>query len=164
MIVLRLVKLGALGIIFVIALVAADAALLKPHHASARVVRVIDGDTIVAQIGGVKRRVRLLGIDTPETVKRGAPSECFGPEASAVSKKRLTGKRVRLIYATTELRDRYGRLLAFVEYRGTDHGAWLVKHGYARAYYPGANHDRQLRYEANQLLARVTRRGLWGRC
>lgn len=164
MIVLRLLKLGALSVIIVIVIIAADYALQKPHHVSARVVRVIDGDTIVAQIGGVKRRVRLLGIDTPETVKPGAPVECFGRQASAASKKRLAGKRVQLTYGRLERRDNYGRLLAFVDYRGDDHGAWLIKQGYARAYYPGANNDRRPRYEFNQLIARALDRGMWGKC
>src|SRR5215471_7815923 len=53
---------------------------------AATVVRVVDGDTVILRLGGADQRVRLIGIDTPETVKPGTPVQCWGPEASAHTK------------------------------------------------------------------------------
>jgi len=83
-------------------------------EANATVERVVDGDTIVVDIDGHRETVRLIGIDTPETVKPNAPVECFGPEASARTKELLPpGTAVRL-ERDAEARDDYGRLLAYV--------------------------------------------------
>ena len=76
---------------------------------NATVVRVVDGDTILAEIGGSRERVRLIGVDTPETVKPNAPVDCFGKEASNRTKQLLPeGTPVRLVLDAEE-RDRYGR-------------------------------------------------------
>jgi micrococcal nuclease len=89
------------------------------HPSTARVVRVVDGDTIVVSLAGREERVRYIGVDTPETVKPGAPVECFGKKASARNKALLPpGTEVRLDRDAEE-RDRYGRLLAYV-YRARD--------------------------------------------
>ncbi len=84
-----------------------------PAAAMARVVRVVDGDTIEVRIGGRDEYVRLIGVDTPETVKPDTPVQCFGERASHFTKRRLTGRRVRLVFGV-EPRDVYGRLLAYV--------------------------------------------------
>ncbi len=78
-----------------------------------RVVRVVDGDTIEVRLDGRDEDVRLIGVDTPETVKPDTPVQCFGERASHFTKRRLTGKRVRLVFGV-ERRDVYGRLLAYV--------------------------------------------------
>jgi micrococcal nuclease len=75
--------------------------------------RVVDGDTFIALAGARRFRVRLIGLDTPETVKPGTPIQCFGPEASTYAKGSLTGKLVRLVYDVDRY-DRYGRTLAYV--------------------------------------------------
>lgn len=76
--------------------------------------QVVDGDTVEVTIGGRREDVRLLGIDTPETVHPTKPVECFGPEASAHLEALLPpGSRVRL-ERDAEARDQYGRLLAHV--------------------------------------------------
>src|SRR3954464_7836386 len=83
----------------------------------ARVLRVIDGDTIAVSVGGGREQsVRLLGIDTPETHRPGTPIECGGPEASAnMQKLAPPGTRVVLEPDPSQDRvDRYGRLLAYV--------------------------------------------------
>lgn len=78
------------------------------------VVAVVDGDTIDVELAGEVARVRLLGIDTPESVDPDRPVECYGPEASALVRTLLTeGAEVRL-ERDEEARDRYGRLLAYV--------------------------------------------------
>jgi micrococcal nuclease len=86
----------------------------SPTDHVAIVVRVVDGDTVVVRIGRAVETVRLIGIDTPETVKPDAPVECHGPEASAAAAELLAvGTRVRLT-RDVEPRDDYGRLLAYV--------------------------------------------------
>ena len=102
-------------------------------EANAVLDRVVDGDTIVVEIDGQRETVRLIGIDTPETVKPNSPVECFGPEASAEAKRLLPeGTAIRL-ERDVEARDDYDRLLAYV-YRAED-GLFvnlaLVETGYA---------------------------------
>ncbi len=100
---------------------------------SARVTRVIDGDTIEVKLGGGTEQVRLLAIDTPETHHPTKPVQCYGKEASAHTTELLpAGTDVRL-ERDEEERDDYGRLLAYV-YRSSD-GLFvnldLVQQGYA---------------------------------
>ena len=78
-----------------------------------RVARVIDGDTFEIINKGKSERVRLIGVDTPETVKPNSKVQPFGPEASSFTKKMIEGKMVRLEFDVQE-RDKYGRLLAYV--------------------------------------------------
>src|SRR4051812_19756968 len=79
----------------------------------ARVTRVVDGDTLVVAVDGHDEKVRLIGIDTPETVDPRKPVQCFGKEASRRMSELLPpGSEVRL-ERDAELRDRYGRLLAY---------------------------------------------------
>jgi micrococcal nuclease len=87
-------------------------AALPPGHAT--VVTVIDGDTLDVRIAGRRERVRLIGIDTPETVHPTKPVECFGPEASARAAELLPVGSVVLLRRDVEARDRYDRLLAYV--------------------------------------------------
>lgn len=133
---------------------------------AARVVRVVDGDTIVVSAGGREDRVRYIGIDTPETVKPGAPVECFGKKASARNKALLPpGARVRL-ETDAEERDRYGRLLAYV-YRDGDGlfvNASLVRDGYATTLTIPPNVARADELAALARAARRAGRGLWSAC
>ena len=71
-----------------------------------RVERVIDGDTLLLKGG---ERVRLIGVDTPETVHPQKPVERFGKEATAFTRSRAEGKRVRLEFESGQTKDRYGR-------------------------------------------------------
>jgi micrococcal nuclease len=134
--------------------------------ANATVVRVVDGDTLVADVGGNEERVRLIGIDTPESVKQGAPVECFGKEASAHAKELLPeGTPVRLVLDVEE-RDRYERLLAYV-YRASD-GLFvnlaLATDGYAGllTYPPNVAHTDDFRRAVAD--ARAAGSGLWAAC
>ena len=77
------------------------------------VTRVVDGDTAEITVNGDKRRVRFLGVDTPETVHPNKPVQFYGPEASAFTKQSLTGKRVWLEYDRSP-QDRYSRHLAYI--------------------------------------------------
>jgi micrococcal nuclease len=134
--------------------------------ASAVVRRVVDGDTLLISAGGRSERVRLLGIDTPETVAPDRPVECFGPQSSAYAKRLLDGRRVALRY-DRETRDRYGRLLAYVYLGGEDGvfvNARLVEQGYARtlSFAPNTAHAAAL--AALERRAAVAGRGLWAAC
>ncbi|MFM7686769.1 MAG: thermonuclease family protein [Actinomycetota bacterium] len=95
---------------------------------------VVDGDTITVSIDGRTERVRLIGIDTPETKKPDTPVECFGPEASEFTKGLLPVGTPLLLVRDVEARDKYGRLLAYV-YRVKD-GMFvnleIIADGYAR--------------------------------
>lgn len=103
--------------------------------ASNRVVRVIDGDTVVLNRGGKEVTCRLIGVNTPETKAPGKPVEYYGPEATAFVKHWLEGKAVRVDYETHPPKlDRYGRLLVYLF---ADKGRELVnktliERGYAR--------------------------------
>src|SRR5262245_44273760 len=81
-----------------------------------KVVEAVDGDTFSIDMGsGSIEKVRLIGVDTPETHKPNTPVQCFGPEASAYTASQVAGKSVRLeADPTNSNRDRYGRLLRYV--------------------------------------------------
>jgi micrococcal nuclease len=86
---------------------------------NATLVDVVDGDTIDVRIGGRDERVRLIGIDTPETKKPDSPVECFGPEATAFTSSLLAPGTPLRIERDVVGRDHYGRLLGYV-YRADD--------------------------------------------
>jgi micrococcal nuclease len=133
---------------------------------SAVVVADVDGDTITVRLAGHDERVRLLGIDTPETKDPRKPVQCFGHEASQHTAALLPpGTKIRLV-RDVEARDRYGRLLAYV-YRASD-GLFvnldLAEQGFASllTYPPNVAHEAEL--AAAVAHARAAGRGLWARC
>ena len=132
----------------------------------ATVVRVVDGDTIVVRIRGENERVRLIGIDTPESVKPNSPTECFGREAAGRTKALLPeGTPVRLV-RDIEPRDNYGRLLAYV-YREPDDlfvNLALAKEGYATTLTLPPNVAHTDEFVEAARAARERSRGLWGKC
>jgi micrococcal nuclease len=129
----------------------------------ARVVRVVDGDTIVASVDGSDEYVRYIGVDTPETVKPDTPVQCYGPRASDENHRLVEGRTVRLTF-DREVRDDYGRLLAYVHAGGRFVNAELVRDGYARtlAIEPNTAHAAELQRLA--VSAAKAGRGLWGAC
>jgi micrococcal nuclease len=131
------------------------------------VVRAIDGDTILVQgPGGRIEDIRLLGIDTPETVDPRRPVGCYGPQASAFTKHLVTGRRVSLRY-DRELHDRYGRFLAYVWLEGGRPlfvNAELVRQGYARTYPFPPNTAHAGLFAALERSAALAGRGLWSAC
>lgn len=137
-----------------------------PAGANARVERVVDGDTIVARVGARREKVRLIGINTPETVDPRRPVECFGAEASARTKALLPQGEALRLERDVEARDRYGRLLAYV-YRARD-GLFvnlaLVREGFAEPYTFPPNVAHVEEFVAAAREAREAGRGLWGRC
>ncbi len=131
------------------------------------VVRAIDGDTILVQgAGGRVEDIRLLGIDTPETVDPRKPVQCYGPEASTFTKHLVTGRTVTLRY-DRELHDRYGRFLAYVWLTGKRPlfvNAELVRRGFARTYPFPPNTAHADLFAALERSAAVAGRGLWHAC
>ncbi|WP_430786557.1 thermonuclease family protein [Virgibacillus flavescens] len=107
---------------------------VKTTAANATVTRVIDGDTIEISMNGTNEDVRLLLIDTPETVHPSKPVEAYGPEASQFVKEKLTGEEVRVEVGKEE-RDKYGRLLAYVFIDGETIQEKLLRNGLARTAY-----------------------------
>lgn len=127
--------------------------------------RVIDGDTI--EVGhnsyGEVVDVRLIGVDTPESVSPGDPVECFAREAARFTRNALNGQIVTLEFDIEEF-DRYGRRLAYVWVNGTLFNEVLVRRGYATvATYP-PNVAYVDRFRRAQRVARQTGAGLWGGC
>jgi micrococcal nuclease len=134
-----------------------------PASVTALVTRVVDGDTVEARIGGEAEDVRLIGVDTPETVKPGEPVQCFGPQASRFAHGLLEGRRVRLVFGA-ERRDPYDRLLAYAYLDGRFVNATLVRRGLARTLTIPPNDRFAPRLRRLELAAARAGRGLWGAC
>jgi micrococcal nuclease len=130
---------------------------------SAVVTRVVDGDTAHMRVDGRDVDVRFIGIDTPETVAPDQPIECYGPQASAYTERRLEGRRVELEF-DVEREDRYGRTLAYVWLDDELFNETLVRDGYAlvTTFPPDVRYVD--RFVAAQRDARDHDRGLWGAC
>ena len=132
----------------------------------ARVERVVDGDTFIAVRRGERLRVRLIGVDSPETVRPGYPVECWGPEASRLLTRTLpVGSKVRAAYQDGGRRDIYDRELWDVWLPdGTFVQAKLVRRGAAEAvaYEPQTDHAGRL--DKIERTARANDVGLWGNC
>ena len=142
----------------------------KASRAVVRVLRTVDGDTIEVRIGGEVEDVRYIGVDTPETVKPGAPVECYGPEASHFNERLVEGERVQLVF-DQERRDVYGRLLAYVylldgdgSERGEFVNAELVRRGYATTLTIAPNDRFAAQLARLERRAGTAGRGLWGEC
>lgn len=126
-----------------------------------RVARAIDGDTIELEDG---RRVRYIGIDTPETVHPKKSVQCFGPQASERNHALVDGAIVRLV-KDIEDTDRYGRLLRYIYLSdGTFVNLSLVSDGFARSYVWPPNIAHTQEFQAAQESAQSTHLGLWGAC
>lgn len=133
-----------------------------------QVTKVVDGDTIEVLLDGQKKTIRLIGINTPETVDPRRPVQCFGKEASDETKRLLTGKAVYLSKDVSET-DKYDRLLRFV-FLPVENGQmlfindYLVRQGFANnyPYPPDVKYDDQFRQAENE--AREQKKGLWSAC
>jgi len=125
-----------------------------PTAAGARVVEVVDGDTISVELAGAQESVRLIGINAPE---RG---ECLSGEATERLRDLVAGKSVELVVDQTD-RDQYGRLLRHVEVAGVDVGAELVRSGLALARDYPPDTTRSDEYAAAQRAAEDAGVGMW---
>jgi micrococcal nuclease len=143
-----------------LALAAAGAAAGAPHGATARVARVVDGDTIALTSGA---RVRLVQIDTPEV----GSGECYSRAAARDLRRLLPVGSVVSLEADGRLDsiDRYGRLLRYVWYRGKNVNLELVRNGSATVWmYGGVSGKYAPALLSAGRSARAAHRGLWGAC
>lgn len=132
--------------------------------------RVVDGDTLVVDVDGQARRVRLLGVDTPETVHPSKGVQFYGPEASAFTKRALSGRRVWLEYDAAPL-DRYQRHLAYVWLEAPSRGEEAIRRGMFNARLLLEGYAKVLTIQPNSRYAdlfvrlegeaRAANRGLW---
>lgn len=163
---LSVVRQGSAGAPAVRDVGAVPAVVASSAGFAAVVVRVVDGDTFIARRSGAgpPLRVRIIGADTPETVKPGVAVRCYGPQASAFTKHLLRpGTWVRAAYEDGGTTDRYGRQLWDVWLPdGRFLEAVLVASGAARAYpfAPQLEHAGVLADLQRQ--AQAAHRGLWG--
>jgi endonuclease YncB( thermonuclease family) len=158
-------RLAPLLLILVLGVACSDGTP-TPSSGEATVERVVDGDTLRIRLGPSSERVRLIGIDAPESVKPDTPVQCFAREASDHLAQLLPrGVAVRL-EGDVESRDRYGRLLAYV-HRARD-GLFVnlaqVRDGFAVPYTVPPNVARADELVAASRQAREAGRGLWRRC
>lgn len=145
--------------------IATSSAVFGIEGEKARVSKVVDGDTIELMSG---QAVRLIGIDTPETVDPRRPVGCFGKEASNETKNLLTGKEVILQKDVSKV-DKYKRLLRYI-FLPLDNGQilfvndYLVREGFAKVltYPPDVKYNDRFRQAEQE--ARENNRGLWAKC
>jgi micrococcal nuclease len=163
---------GSLLLLIVVAVI-----LLRPwefgqHHSGTEpsqvltgvAVRAVDGDTLEVRLDdGDVETVRLIGVDTPETVKPDTPVQCFGPQASAFEHRHTEGRRVRLLVGV-EPRDFYGRLLAYVFVDNRFLEVELLRRGLARTLTFHPNDRFAPRFEKLERIAAKRGKGLWNAC
>lgn len=135
------------------------------HNQIFTCVKVVDGDTIDIDIPDRQyktTRVRLWGVDTPETAHSRTGEMYYGPEASAFAKSLVLGKHVRLVLVADKTRGKYGRLLAYVYLEGTDtlFNEELIAqgYGYADRRFP---HPWKQRFSDLEKRAQKKQLGLW---
>lgn len=126
-----------------------------------KVTRVVDGDTFEIVNRGKSEKIRLIGVDTPETVKPNSAVEPYGPEASSFTKKMIEGKKVRLEFDVQE-RDKYGRILAYVYLEdGTFLNARLLEEGLATTMTVPPNVRMAETFLSLQKKAQKEKKGMW---
>ncbi len=134
-----------------------------PNSKTYMVIQVVDGDTIKVNIEDVKTTIRLIGVDTPETVDPRKPVQCFGKEATNKMLELLHNKIVLLEEDQSQGdKDKYGRLLRYVFLPdGTNINKELILEGYAYEYTYDLPYKYQDKFENAQISARESKRGLW---
>jgi len=127
------------------------------------VVKVVDGDTVDVNINGKVERLRLIGIDTPETVDPRKPVQCFGIEASNKAKELLIGKSVSLEEDKSQGdRDKYKRLLRYIYLPdGTNLNLYMIREGFAHEYTFALPYKYQAEFKQAEIDARNNGKGLW---
>ncbi len=138
--------------------------LEKYHKKTFRVVKVIDGDTLDIDIPDVNHdytRIRLLGVDSPETKSEYSSVMYFGPEAAEFAEKSALGKQAIIYLEEHDTRGKYGRLLAYVKLPdGRFLNEVLLAEGFAYADLR-FRHSLYQKYKKLESSARRQQKGLW---
>lgn len=139
---------------------------IQPSGETAKVVKVIDGDTLEVSLNNKIERIRLIGIDSPEVLDERKPVQCFGKEASNKAGKVVTGKTIVLESdPTQENMDEYGRLLRYVFLDDLNFNKLMVSEGYAHEYtFKGNIYKYQSEFVQAEKEARDADKGLWSQC
>jgi micrococcal nuclease len=129
----------------------------------ATVTSIIDGDTVGVMLDGDTKKIRLIGIDTPETKDPRKPVECFGVEATEAITALIEGKNIFLTSDPSQTnQDRYGRLLRYISLEdGTDIGYQMILQGFAREYTYQDPYQKQAEYQMAETTAREKNTGFW---
>ena len=132
------------------------------------VTKVVDGDTLGVHIDGKNVTIRLIGLDTPESVDPRRPVQCFGKEASDKAKQILSGSSVRIETDPSQgAYDKYGRLLAYVyvpagsKQEGILFNEYMIREGYGHEYTYNIPYKYQKEFKEAETKAREEKKGLW---
>ncbi|MDP3962832.1 MAG: thermonuclease family protein, partial [bacterium] len=136
-----------------------------------RVIEVLDGDTLIANVSGKEVTVRLIGIDTPEVVDPRKPVQCYGPQASAKAKEILSNREVYLEKEKSKGKgnkqyDIYGRVLAYAHLpSGMNYNQFMIENGFAKEYtFNSEKYKYQKEFKEAHKKAKKEKLGLWGAC
>ncbi|KWU54879.1 hypothetical protein AWW70_26050 [Bacillus mycoides] len=128
-----------------------------------KIIHAKDGDTVDVKVNGKKQTVRLLLLDTPESVSRKIPPQKMGKEASSFLKKQIEGKDVTLVYDHGLKEDKYGRKLAYLFCEGIHVNELMVKLGYGIvAYITKPNTTLLPQMLDAEKKAKSSKNGVWG--
>ena len=140
--------------------------IVVPHDSEIilyKVVKVIDGDTIVVDISGKKETLRLIGIDAPEIGGNSSKNKCFGKEAEEFAKNILSDASIELEEDESQNdRDKYGRLLRYIILKdGSNFNKTLIREGLAKEYTYKTPYKYQKEFKNAETEARKAKKGLW---
>ena len=136
---------------------------LKNEKIEVKFSKCVDGDTIKLKVNGKKERVRLLAIDTPESVTPDKPVEAYGKEASNYTCNLVkNANKIEIEYdINSDKEDKYGRLLAYVYVDGKMIQEELLKNGLARVAYLYSNYQYTEKFKELENVAKENKKGLW---
>jgi micrococcal nuclease len=145
---------------------ATESSITMALATNATMVSVVDGDTIDVNIKGHRERVRLIGIDTPETKKPNTPVQCYGPEATKFTKSLLPADAPLHLERDIVARDDFGRMLAYVYLAGDGEfvNMAIITKGFARPLTIPPNSTHADEFIEAARVAEADNIGLWARC
>ncbi len=128
-----------------------------------KIIKVVDGDTVTVEIDGKATTLRLIGLNTPETVDPRKTVECFGIQASFRAKEILEGRKVRIEKDASQGEfDKYKRTLAYIILEdGTNFNKLMIEQGFGYEYTYNLPYKYQKEFKAAQKSAETGKRGLW---
>lgn len=148
------------------ALVTPPAVIDSEKFETAELVKVVDGDTVRVKIDNTEETIRIIGINTPETVDPRKPVECLGKEASQFAQNFFSQSEGKVLLQKDESqgeRDKYSRLLRYVMAENTkaDYGEAVLSEGYANEYTYEKPYNFQEKYRKAEEQAKNEKKGLW---